>query len=107
MKRTGFFSLVLLALVFTVFMAEPASALDHPWDGTKVIDTLSNGQSGNPENGGNDNDSGGGLLGFFSDLMNWVIGSEKQDAEQTERKNDKVEVRETFKAKDLSKEKKY
>jgi hypothetical protein len=61
MMRTRLCGLVLLALLLAVFLASPAFASEHPWDGTKVTDTLitSNGDLGqNPDDPNGDADSG-------------------------------------------------
>jgi len=110
--RTGFLGLVLLVLIFTVFMAAPAIALDHPWDGTKIVDTLSTGDrtGSNPENNGDqeeDNNSGDGFLGVFGNWLNWIIGSEKQDAELEIQKDNRADARESFNVNELSRSKKY
>jgi len=79
MKATRLFNLVLLALILAMFWSAPVLASDHPWDGTKVCDTLrtSNGIDG--DNDGPDNQTHGGIFDWF---IKWVTGSlDKNPAE--------------------------
>jgi hypothetical protein len=72
MMRTRLCGLVLLVLFLTVFLASPAFASEHPWDGTKVTDTLitSSGDLGqNPDVPNGDDDSNGGI---FSLIIKWL-----------------------------------
>ena len=72
MMRTRLRGLVLLALFLAIFLASPVFASEHPWDGTKLIDTVltSNGDSGqDPDDPNGDDDSGifGLIVKWFSD----------------------------------------
>ncbi len=101
MMRTRLCGLVLLALFLAVFLASPVLASEHPWDGTKVIDTLitSDGELGqNPEGPNGDGDIDGGIFNlivkWFSDRFtaNNEISRAKQGIKQevkqtTERKS--------------------
>jgi len=72
MMRTRLCVLVLLTLFLAVFLASPVFASEHPWDGTKVTDTVStsNGDLGqDPDDPNGDDDSGiiGLIVKWFSD----------------------------------------
>lgn len=69
MKRTRLCGLVLLGLFLAVSLVSPLSASEHPWDGTKVTDTLltSNGDlEQDPDNPNGDDD--GGILSM---ILKW------------------------------------
>lgn len=71
MMRTRLCGLVLLALFLAVFLTTPLFASEHPWDGTKMVDTLitSDGElEQNPDDPNGDINSGGDI---FDLIFKW------------------------------------
>ncbi|HEQ99289.1 MAG TPA: hypothetical protein ENO22_08115 [candidate division Zixibacteria bacterium] len=98
MNKTRLCSLVIVALLAVIFWSTPASALDHPWDGTKITDTLRISSSGT--NDGSSDDDGGdqgvgprkSWLSWFSNWIEGLLGGSDEDEEiKLERKNKAAE----------------
>ena len=84
MKATRLCNLVLLALVLAVFWSAPASALDHPWDGTKVYDTIRSSIRIEGGTEGPDNEP----KGFFDWFIQFFTGKNNNSANEQVSKND-------------------
>jgi hypothetical protein len=101
MNKRRLFSLVIVALFAVIFWSTPANALDHPWDGTKVTDTLSISSSGTGDGssgGGDDGDQGvGPRKSWFSWFGSWIEGllggSDEKEEIKLERESKAVEDR--------------
>ncbi len=99
MKMTRLCGLVALAFVAILILSVPAQALDHPWDGTKLVDTTNistvSGTSGTPNGDPTDGDGGyAPTQKWYNVFVGWFTGIfGNNDAEKTEQVSDSRAVR--------------
>ena len=88
MKKTRLCGLVIVALIAVLVWSSPAWALDHPWDGTKVSDSLAISSTTGPDGGestdGEDSAPKSPWYSWFSNWINDLVGgnNEAKDAER-------------------------
>jgi hypothetical protein len=107
MKITRLCGLVVLAVVAVLIFSVPAQALDHPWDGTKLVDTTnisSTNGSNDSNNGGSDD--GGGVAprsAWYSVFVGWITDIFSNDqADETNQVLDSKAVKNSTEGKEES-----
>ena len=97
MSKTRLCSLVIVALIAVILWSTPSGALDHPWDGTKLIDTASVSSSG-PNGDPTDGNTGDGQESapkswhsWFSSWLNGLFGGNDIEKNEEEHKSRETE----------------
>jgi len=76
MKQARMCGLVVLSFLIAVLWSAQALGFDHPWDGTKISDTLRMTGTIGGHGSGDKSISGGGQSSWFP---NWLIGPSQED----------------------------